>query len=186
MLALGAFLAAATALLLIVVYTVITGLTPVPTSRAARSALLAVLPPESSGTIVELGSGWGGLGLALAERYPVCRVYGYELSPLPWLISRVRQALARRPNLALRRQDFFQVSLAHASLAICFLFPGGMERLKSKVQAELAPGALVVSNTHPIPGWEPAQIVHVRDQYASRIYVYQMADDGRGSDATSP
>lgn len=184
--ALGIFLAIASAFLLVVVYTVITGLMPVPTSRAAKSAMLLALPPEIHGTIVELGAGWGGLALALAERYPVCRVVGYELSPLPWLISRVRRALACRKNLTLRREDFFLASLADVSLAVCFLFPGGMEQLKIKLKAELAPGTLIVSNTHPVPGWEPTRIVRVQDQYASRIYVYQVADDDRGSDATRP
>jgi trans-aconitate methyltransferase len=175
-LTLGIFLAAAAACLLIVVYTAITGLMPVPTSRAARSAMLAALPPEVRGTIVELGSGWGGLTLVLAERYPESRVFGYELSPLPWLTSRLRQTLARQSNLVLRRQDFFQVALADVSLAICFLFPGGMEQLKAKLQAELAPGALVVSNTHPVPGWEPTRILRVEDQFATRIYLYRMTE----------
>lgn len=181
--ALVLFLAVAGATGLIVLYTVITGLTPVPTSRRVRSAILAALPARTEGTIVELGSGWGALALALALRYPACRVIGYELSPLPWLVSRVRGKLSGVPNLVLCREDFYRVSLAQVTLAVCYLFPGGMEKLKGKLEAELGPGALVVSNTHPVPGWEPTAIRQVNDQYGTRVYIYRIPaarGDGTG------
>ena len=40
----------------------------------------------------------------------------------------------------------------------------------------LAPGALVVSNSFPIPGRKPDEVVEVGDGRATRLYVYRVTD----------
>ena len=70
----------------VAVWTVVTGSPPTPTSMRVRRAMLAILPPRlplaDRGRIYELGSGWGGLSRALADRFPGQPVVGIELSPL--------------------------------------------------------------------------------------------------------
>ena len=112
----------------VVVYSLWVGITPLPSTRLARRKLLEAIP-DGRGTIYELGSGWGGLALAIADRFPERPVIGFELSPLPWSISRVRLALRPRPNLSLRRADFRAVSLGGAEVVVCYLFPAGMRYL---------------------------------------------------------
>lgn len=158
---------------LIMAYTMRLGTSPMPTLAAARREILAQVPPEASGTIAELGCGWGSLAVPLARRHPQCRVVGFELSPVPWAVSAARRRLAGLPNLEIRRADFFDASLEGASIVICYLFPGAMERLRAKFERELPPGALVISNTFAVPGWAPERTQHVGGLCPGPVYVYR-------------
>ena len=83
----------ATAAVLIVVYSLRVGITPMPSSGAARRRIVELVPADLEGTILELGSGWGGLAVALARRFPAAQVVAYELSPVPWIVARIRAAI---------------------------------------------------------------------------------------------
>src|SRR5262249_29429388 len=87
------------ALLVIVYWAAKNGIGPSPTNAKQKRAIFAALPPRVEGDVYELGSGWGGLAFALARQYPNCRIIGVENSPIPFLISRVRLAWKRQPNL---------------------------------------------------------------------------------------
>ena len=159
---------------LVFAYTVITGASPVPTSPRVRQAMLASLPADLEGTIFELGSGWGTLAFPLARMYPGCRVVAYEISPVAWLFSRLRQSVERLPNLVIERRDFYKASLAEASLAVCYLHSDAMEKLRPKLESELAPGALVLCNSFRVPGWQPEVERTAADMYASKVYLYRI------------
>ena len=143
------------AVVLLFAYTLRTGISPVPTSPRVKAVILASLPPHMDGPVHELGAGWGTLAFALARRYPAQPVTAYELSPVPWLFLLARKALSRAPNLTIRRMDFRKADLRAAALVTCYLYPGGMARLRSKLEAELQPGAIVLSNCFAMPGWAP-------------------------------
>ena len=58
---------------LTLIYTIKTGISPVPTSPRVRDKMLAMIPPErlaaiERGRLFDLGSGWGTLAFALAKR----------------------------------------------------------------------------------------------------------------------
>ena len=48
-----------------------------------------------------------------------------------------------------------------------------MKRLKEKLEAELKPGTLVISNTFAIPGWAYEKMLEVDDLYRTKIYLYK-------------
>jgi hypothetical protein len=72
----------------VLVWYLLTGTPPLPSSPAVKRAMLDALPNKLEGTVYDLGSGWGGMAFALARRYHDCRVIGFEVSPLPWVFSR--------------------------------------------------------------------------------------------------
>jgi hypothetical protein len=159
-------------MLSIVVYTLRTGISPMPTLGKVRRELLPLLEPELQGTLLELGAGWGTLAFALADRCPQAKVVAFELSPLPFAFCWLRQRLAPRPNLELRRQDFFRASFSGASVVVCYLFPGAMARLAPKLLAELPPGARILSHTFALRGWKPVRSLVADDLYRTPIYLY--------------
>lgn len=171
------------AVLLIAAYAVRTGVAPMPTSPKVKAVMLAAIPADLAGPIFELGSGWGTLAFALARRFPASPVVACELSPIPWLISRLRLFLRPLPNLAIRRADFRAARLEEAALVVCYLGPAAMRGLKGKFESELAAGALVLSNTFRVPGWRPAAAFTAADLYRTQVYLYRVpvgaAGEGR-------
>lgn len=158
----------------VIYHTFYNGISPMPTSpRVLREILTLVdtLKPDSE--IIELGSGWGTITLPLARRNPDCSVRAFENSPVPWLWTRILGGFFRHKNLTIRRCDFFRESIESSEIIICYLSPSIMKRLRPKLEAELANGAYVISNTFSIPGWRPFQVITVPDLYLSRIYLYR-------------
>jgi hypothetical protein len=88
-------------------------------------------------------------------------------------VARAWLALSPRPNLTLIRRDFFRADLGDAALVCCYLYPGAMRRLAPKLERELRPGALVVSNSFLVPGWEPEATRTSDDQYGTPVYLYR-------------
>jgi hypothetical protein len=164
------------AILSVVLPTLWTRASPLPTSGAARATLLAMLPLTVDGPVYDLGSGWGGLARALARRYPRSPVIGFEVSPLPWAWSRLRQALRGSANLTFRFGDFHNADLSGAALVVCYLPGPAMEKLKPKLEAELKPGAMVASNTFALRGWDPAEVRTAPDAHASQVYLHRVGD----------
>jgi hypothetical protein len=165
-------------MLSIVFYTLRIGISPMPTLGKVRRQLLPLIEPDLEGMIRELGAGWGTLAFALADRCPRAKVVAFELSPLPFAFCWLRQRLAPRPNLELRRQDFFRASFTGASLVVCYLFPGAMTRLAPKLLAELAPGTRIISHTFALRGWKPQHMLAVDDLYRTPIYLYAVPAQG--------
>jgi hypothetical protein len=169
-LALGTALAV---IALIFVYTLRTGISPMPTSTKVRHEMLKNLPSDINGPIFELGSGWGTLAVPLARKYSKSTVIGYEISPLPWLYSYIRKLTSNLPNLMFHRRDYLNADLSDATLIVIFIHSDGMEKLRLKLERELKPGALVQSNFFQIRGWVPMQELTVDDVHQTKIYLYQ-------------
>ena len=161
---------ALTILFSLIFYTMKNGISPTPTSEKAKRALMKVLPVLEDGIIIDLGSGWGNLVFPLASKYQNCHVFGYENSPIPYWFSSL---VNHKNNLKILKANFYDVSLHDADMVVCYLFPGGMEKLKEKFEKELKPGTYVVSHTFAIPDWEPKTVVKISDLYHSKIYLYE-------------
>lgn len=144
-----------------------------PTSPKQQRVLLDSLPPDLHGKVIDLGSGWGTLAIGLAKRFPSCQITGYESSPVPHYVSEVLLLLLRYPNLKFVRKDIYELSVGDAVAVTCYLYPVAMTKLKSKLETELRPGTIVITNTFAVPDWKPEKIAEVADIYRSKIYFYQ-------------
>lgn len=159
------------------VYTLKAGVPPTPLGPRAWGNLLALvdtLPAHDLSRVLYLGSAWGGHALALARRLSGADVLAFELSPLPFAASRLRQLVQSRNNIMFWRKDFFKVSLADADLLVCYLFPDPMTRLKTKMEREMKSGAYVLSAVFAVPGWTPIKVSETGDIFCSKIYLYQI------------
>lgn len=146
------------------------GISPMPTSPKVKKALLHELPQTFSGTVYELGSGWGTLTFPLAEKYREAQVVGFEISWVPFLFSNLRLFFSHQKNLQFQRRDFFKEDLHQGNLFICYLYPAAMEKLKMK----LPKGSVLVTHTFALPGLKPDRTVSVNDLYKTLIYFYKI------------
>jgi hypothetical protein len=164
------FLFVALICILILVWTIKNGISPAPTTRKIRKALNAVLPQSIEGSVVELGSGWGGMALFLARKYPNAEVIAFETSPIPWLVSKLRAYLLCQKNIRFERKDFFLCPLPQAQLFFCYLSAPLMKKLSQKLVQ--IPKAMIVSHTFALPGYTPLKIITADDIYHTRVYLY--------------
>lgn len=163
----------------ILAYTIRTGVPPMPTSPGTRAVMLRLLPQQIDGVIYDLGSGWGGLALAIAKRYQHNQVVGIELSPIPWLFARARLAMWPRPNLTYRRADLLGERLYNAGAIVCYLMPRVMQKLAPKLDDELRPGTVVVAYSFAVNHWRPDTVAVEAESGPAPIYRYTVGSPGR-------
>lgn len=134
-------------------------------------AVLGLMASDRPVTLIDLGSGSGGLLRRLAQARPDSRCVGIETAPLPLLLSR---CLKRPANLDLRWGDFWAEPLDGYDLVYAFLSPVPMARLWDKALREMRPGSLLVSNSFAVPGITPTKIIEVADRRHTQLYCYLM------------
>ena len=165
-----------TGFLVSVYYIFVTGISSIPSSRIFTNHIMDVTPAEIAGDILELGAGWGTLAFPLAAQFPYNRILAYELSPVPWLYMKVRHLLFRYKNLDILRKDFRKVSYEGVGLVVAYLHSEGLEKVRDKMERELKPGTLVISNVFDIPGWEPEARHELDDSFCPQVYLYRVPE----------
>ena len=154
-------------------YCVVTGISPVPSSRGALNVMVEALPTDTIGAIYELGAGWGTLAFPLALEYPQCEVIAYELSPFPWLFMMIRAHLSGIANLTIRRGNIHSLPIKGAAAVFMYLHSECLEKLKPRFENELAEGTLIVSNTFEVSDWVPQHIYELDDTMCPQVLVYR-------------
>ncbi len=151
-----------------------TGISPMPSSPSAKKAILSLVNAPAQSVIIDAGSGWGGLAVAAAKKFPQTQVIGYELSPLPWLFSLLCKRLFNLKNLSLYRSSFMDADLSQADVLLCYLSPLGMEALETKLRTESSFRGELLSNTFALPRYQPEKQICLNDLYKTPIYLYRL------------
>ena len=143
-------------------------LTSVPATLRLEVLLLSQ-PAEFA--FIDLGCGLAGPLCHLASAYPRARFTGVETAPLTFALAWLRSLPLR--NCRIRYRSLWQTPLAPYDVVYCFLSPLPMPALWQKAQAELKPGARLISNTFGIPGVEPDQTIALGDWRSARLLVWE-------------
>ncbi|MBU6234391.1 MAG: hypothetical protein KGQ41_00975, partial [Alphaproteobacteria bacterium] len=120
---------------------------PTPTRRKVREAVVDLLRPENPASIIELGSGWGGMANTLAAAFPEAHITCYERAVIPYLWCRI---FARNPRISFQKADIFGADLAKADAVVCYLSPWHMQKLEAKLDTSMKSGACLVSASFPL------------------------------------
>ncbi|WP_459830235.1 class I SAM-dependent methyltransferase [Hydrogenophilus islandicus] len=163
---------AAFLLLLLIFRNVFTTRVPLYLSNArAVEAIAAHLPKNRPFRFLDLGSGTGALLLPLARRFPNGTFIGIENAPLPlWIAKRQGQG---QKNLTYRAADFFAEPWTGYDYLYAFLSPAPMARVEGKAERELPPGAVLISNTFPLPHAEPFRVEPLDEAGRRVLYWYR-------------
>lgn len=165
------------AVLSIVWSTFASGISPMPSSKKAREAILQLVSETEDGgktaPIFELGSGWGSLLIPLAKKYPQRKIIGYELSIIPWLTTVILKNLLGLQNIQVYRKDFLYSDISSASIIVCYLFPKGMQALETKISTQGGQLKCLVSNNFSLPSHQPIKKIQLNDLYQSPVYLYR-------------
>jgi hypothetical protein len=138
-----------------------------PTPADALSGLADRLPLPSGARVLDAGCGLGHGLAALRATWPQARIEGVEWSwPLRLL------AALRCPWARVRQGDMWAADWSGCALVYLFQRPESMARAWAKAQAELAPGAWLVSLDFAVPDAEPCQVL--RRPGAQPVWVYRV------------
>ena len=140
-------------------------------------AVLKLLPPAQSDRrlcVIDLGSGLGGLQLALAAQRDDADFHGVELAPLPLLISKLRIALRHQRNCSVQWGSYWPVDLAHYDVVFAFLSPVPMSALWQKARSEMRTGSLFISSSFEVPGQTATRVIGIDDALGTRLHVWTM------------
>jgi len=129
-------------------------------------------------TFFDLGAGDGRSVIMAAQEFGANAV-GIELRE-----DLAKRALSTIAELGIEdkakivQADFFNINLHTADVVFLYLTTSANEKIKSKLESELKPGARIVSHDYEILGWKPIKIDNFCENprlgYPSHtIYVYK-------------
>jgi hypothetical protein len=144
-----------------------------PTPHHALRSLAVQAPLPVGARILDAGSGLGDGLKALRHAYPAAQLEGIEQSwPLRLLCA------LRCPWARVRRGDMWAAPWGGFALVYLFQRPESMDRAAAKAQAEMAPGAWLVSLEFPVPGVLPS--AQLRAPGGRVVWLYRMPLSGSG------
>ncbi len=151
----------------------------VPTFKRDIERIRRLLDLKDGEKFVELGCGDGRVVLALSSpllqkerdrvRSKIIAV-GVELSIIQWIAAQIRRIITRSWNTRFVLGNAFAYDLRDADAVYLFLLPETYEKIRPKLEAELKPGARLVSFVWPIPDWNPTKVDEMPG--AAKLYLY--------------
>ncbi|KRB84466.1 class I SAM-dependent methyltransferase [Noviherbaspirillum sp. Root189] len=130
-----------------------------PSGLDTWRAVESLIPHKPGVRVVDIGSGFGGLVMHLAQHRPDGIIEGVELAPLPWLASVLRARL-RGSSACFIRKDYGRLALSDYDVVFAYLSPAAMPSLWQKARAEMRQGTLLLSLEFPVVGVKPDLILH--------------------------
>ena len=162
-------------LVLIVVAYFRTGVPTVVSAKAAQRMAADILAKRGAKHIYELGSGKGDFVFRLAGWLPRARIYGFELSPLPYLIAQLVRIFSReRARVRFFLRDFRKIDLRSADAVVFYLMIHANKKLAPKLERELKPGTTVLSVSFSVADWIPEQTLVADNFTKTRLHVFTM------------
>ena len=136
-------------------YAFVKGAPFVPTAKKNVKKMLALADLRQTDVLMDLGSGDGRILFAAAPNVRQC--IGIEINPLLYWWSRIRTRVKRLNNVQIIRKNLWDVDLSSVDVIILFFIHPKIGKLLKKFDAELKPGARVVSYAFSFPNREPAK-----------------------------
>jgi hypothetical protein len=142
-------------------------------SNKVWQALEAQLPADRPFDFIDLGSGIGGVLTHLSRTHPQGTFHGVETAPLPFAWSWLRIKFGGYRNCRVYWRSLWDCDLAQYDVAFAYLSPVPMAALWEKVQNEMRPDSLFISNTFAVADHPPQKILKTDDLHHSELYLWR-------------
>lgn len=143
-------------------------------NQAIRDALkLGEL--EKDQLFLDLGSGRGD-ALIIASKAFSAKAIGYEISPLPYLLSKIRVFLSGDRSIDILRKDFRQAKseIKNADLIYLYLFNKVLAKNEKYLFNNLKTGGKIVTLAFEFPNQKPIKVKITKNLgIETKIYLYQ-------------
>ena len=146
----------------------------VPSPLNIVREMLGLAGAGPSDVVYDLGCGDGRVLFAAVDEFNVSRAVGYELDGemVEALEKRIRDS-GMVGRISVIQANFMEVDLTKASVVTIYLTTSGNVKLRPKLEADLKPGARVVSHDFPVHGWvtdQPDGAPHTTGNHKMFLY----------------
>jgi hypothetical protein len=144
----------------------------VPSPQPMIDMMLTVAGTTPRDSVYDLGSGSGDIVITAAGSFGA-QATGIEIDEDLVAFSTARLIEHRLvPRAQILHGDFLDADLAPATVVTLYQLPAVNDLLRPLLEAQLRPGARVVSLDFPVPGWEPRRVVTSRLADGSKHAVF--------------
>jgi len=149
------------------------GVPYVPLKRKQLDVIKKNIQLDKTDIVVDLGCGDSRV-LRLFEKQGITNLTGFEINFWAYLKGFVVNSLLKS-KAKMYYKNFFNENLSRYNVVFCYLLQGCLERLKSKFDKELRPGAIVISFAFPIKNWRDPEIIYTDSKKnLNRIFIYHI------------
>ena len=148
----------------LVLYQLWRGAVFVPSHKQIVKLMVDLAQIKEGMKVADLGSGDGRIVIAMAQAgaYAV----GFEMNPiLAWWARAKIKRLGLQQRAQIKIGDFWHADLSQFDVVTVFGIDYIMKRLEKKLQAELKPGSVVISNAFVFPTWAKSGSEHSLNIY---------------------
>ena len=140
-----------------------------PTAMNIVENMLEIADVKPGEVVYDLGCGDGRIPIMAVKKFDAIGV-GVELRrDLVEKARAIASTMGIDDRLKIVHENLFNIDLSKADVVTLYLTKEALEKLRSKLERELRPGARVVAHDFRIPGWRP---VAVEKLGTHRIYLY--------------
>jgi ribosomal protein L11 methylase PrmA len=124
---------------------------------------------DVAGKIVyDLGCG-DGYFLKQCAQQGARRCVGYELSPMAYLSAVIKNLTN---PVSIRFGNFFKADISQADIVYIYLVKNILADLFPKLQAEVKPGAIIITMGSSLADWKPEKIICLNETNNYSAYIY--------------
>ncbi len=152
------------------IYTAIIGAPFVSTPKKIIREAFKIAELKHGDKLYDLGCGNGRV-LVIASKEFGAQAFGYEFSPLHYLLSKLNIYL----NGCLKSaqvfwRNFYKVNIGNADVMFLWLTPKAFKKLDHKFKSELKKGTRIITYSSPLVFWKPKQIYETSN--GSKLFYY--------------
>ena len=142
---------------------------------------------QKSLKFVDLGSGDGRVVFRAARENLFNKSIGYEINPALHIFANFRRFITPQywNNTSFYMRDIWKIQLNQYDVVAVYGLAPIMDKLGKKLEKELQPGSIVVSNVFSIPGWKASDTTVSSGSGSSKqkegVFVYQVPHCFSGS-----
>jgi len=135
---------------------------------------------QKSLNFVDLGSGDGRVVFRAARENLFNKSIGYEINPALHIFANFRRLITPQywNSTSFYMRDIWKIKLNQYDVVAVYGLAPIMDKLGKKLEKELQPGSIVVSNVFSIPGWK---VSDTSSKGKEGVFVYKVPDCFRSS-----
>jgi SAM-dependent methyltransferase len=150
----------------------------VPSPLNIVREMLTIAGADLGDIVYDLGCGDGRVLFTAVEEFNVSRAVGYDLDQE--MVEGVEIKIRDKGfvgRISAIQANFMEVDMTEATIVTLYLTTSGNAKLRPKLEADLKPGARVISHDFPVQSWVtdlPDNAPHTMGSH--KMYLYRIPD----------